>query len=518
MSTRYALHRSVTLSVLSSVRSEAAHGEDVGCSIQGPVTAALRRAQAPLCAEVRRLGSLAALQQAEQLVRALEETPRYRALCEPEARRGGRRLLRPEVLFPTSARHPPRYLHLRSEGAGLNLPVTARAWPDVHAFLSALAAGLSAREAAKFPPALRELFHELKRARLLVPHEGAVPTQGPGALFAGHNMVRVDTGGARLLVDPWFRGMSRIDLPSYPPVQAQDVGPVDAVLITHSHGDHFHLGSLLQLPRSTRILVPDTARESLFSTDIAARLRQAGFQHVEPMAWWATARVGDAEVSALPFHGEQPTDREGIYPGLFNHGNAWLVRSPGFSCAFAADAGHDIREDMAHVFRKVGKAGPVDVLFTGIRGFRIPPLFFAFSTLDPFLVNVPLDELSRPQRLMADPREALRWGKLLHARAVVPCADGGAPWYWREGMGPRYPGYPGTPVEGANMLEENPDADPFPERLEWERARVSNAPEALLLRPGEGLTVRAGAIQRVVHPRFRWPFQAPPLPARAAAR
>ena len=46
------------------------------------------------------------------------------------------------------------------------------------------------------------------------------------------------------------------------------------------------------------------------------------------MPWWQTSRVGDAEITALPFYGEQPTDGEGVYPGLFNEGNTWLVRSP----------------------------------------------------------------------------------------------------------------------------------------------------------------------------------------------
>jgi len=377
----------------------------------------------------------------------------------------------------------------------------------VHAFLSGLAEGLTARDAARFPAFLRELFAELRAAGMLVPWEGPVALASPGVFFAGHNMARVDTGGARLLVDPWFRGLSQLDLPSYPPVQAQDVGPVDAVMITHTHGDHFHLGSLLQLPRSTRILVPAVSRESLFSTDAVARLAQAGFTRVEPMPWWRSTRVGDAEVTALPFYGEQPTDGEGLYPGLFNEGNAWLVRSPAFSCVFAADAGHDVRGEMAGVFRRVARGGAVDLLFTGIRGFRIPPLFFAFSTLDPFLANAPLDDLARPQRLMADAREALRWGTLLGAKAVVPCADGGAPWYWREGMGPRYPGYPGVPVEGASQREENPDADPFPELLVSERARRGHGPQALLLRPGEAVTLQRGRALQVPHPRFLWPFQ-----------
>ncbi|MBM4381437.1 MAG: MBL fold metallo-hydrolase, partial [Deltaproteobacteria bacterium] len=336
MTQRWTLHRSITLSVLASVRSEAARGQDVGCSIQGPVTAALRRAQTPLRREVRRLGERAALEQAAALIRALEETPRYRALTVPRGRRGGRRHLRPEVLFPSPARHAPRFLHVQTEGAGLDLPVPRGAWPHVQDFLSALAGGMSVREAARFPTFLQELLGELRAAGLLAPWAGPVQLDAPGVFFAGHHMARVDTGGARLLVDPWFRGMSAVDLPSYPPVQAQDVGPVDAVLITHTHGDHFHLGSLLQLPRSTRVLVPAVVRESLFSTDAAARLRQAGFAHVEPMPWWSSTRVGDAEITALPFHGEQPTDGEGVYPGLFNEGNTWLVRSPAFSSAFAA--------------------------------------------------------------------------------------------------------------------------------------------------------------------------------------
>lgn len=29
----------------------------------------------------------------------------------------------------------------------------------------------------------------------------------------------------------------------------------------------------------------------------------------------------------LYFHGEKPTDEEGPYKGLFNEGNAWLVRA-----------------------------------------------------------------------------------------------------------------------------------------------------------------------------------------------
>jgi hypothetical protein len=112
---------------------------------------------------------------------------------------------------------------------------------------------------------------------------------------------------------------------------------------------------------------------------------------------------------------------------------------------------------------------------------------------------------------MAGPEEALEFGELLGARYVVPCADGGAPWYWREGMGPRYPGYPGEPVSGASQLDENPDADPYPERLEQIQRERGKGPRTLLLRPGEGLRWRGQKAPEIVRQRgFIWPFGGPP--------
>ena len=182
------------------------------------------------------------------------------------------------------------------------------------------------------------------------------------------------------------------------------------------------------------------------------------------------------------------------------------MRTPDFSAAFYADAGHDVRGDMRAVSREVQAEASVDVLFCGIRGFRLKPLFFGFTTLEAFLVNVPVDALTTPQQLMAGPEEALAFGALLGARYVVPCADGGAPWYWREGMGPRYPGYAGTPVPGASHLDENPDADPFPERLLEVAER--GGPRPLLLRPGEAFRWRGRRAPELVQQApFRWPYE-----------
>ncbi|NVI98089.1 MBL fold metallo-hydrolase [Myxococcus sp. AM009] len=506
---RFTLHRGVSLAVLASARTEADHHEDLGCSIQGPTARPVRRAFLPLKRHVATLGREGALHDAEALVRWLEDTPRYAALCVGKQRRMGRRVLRPDVLFPEATRHRPRVLHLRQEALGLDVPVRAPEWPAVADFFAALARGATRAELRAFAalPVLAELVADLGQAGWLVRHEAPVEVPAPGALFVGHNTVLVTGREGRVLVDPYFRPEGAVDLPGYAAMQPRDVGRVDAVVITHSHGDHFHLGSLLQLPRDTRIFVPAVARESLFSTDCALRLSQLGFTRVEPLRWGESRQVGDVTVRALPFYGEQPTDGEGPYPDLFNEGNAWLVRAPGFSAAFFADSGHDVRGDMAAVCRRVRREAPVDVLFCGVRGFRLAPIFFGFTTLEAFLVNVPRAMLKAPQRLMAGPEEALRYGALLGARYVVPCADGGAPWYWREGMGPRYAGYPGEPVSGASHLDENPDADPYPERLAEVRRTMKDAPKPLVLRPGESLRWKGARTPEVVrHPGFVWPY------------
>ena len=323
----------------------------------------------------------------------------------------------------------------------------------------------------------------------------------------GHNTVVVRSADRQVLVDPFlFPHTSRYPQ-DYQPVRLAELGVLDAVLITHSHPDHFDLGSLLQIPSATRMIVPYVERESLLAVDMSARLAELGFDRITVLEWGQSTSVGDIEVHALPFYGEQPTDGEVLHPTVRNVGNTYLVRTPSLSAVFLADSGRDGQGDVKQVAARArARLGAVDIVFAGYRGWLAYPSQHLLTTVARFLLFVPPWLWGVRQRIMTDADEALDVAERWQARYVAGYADGGAPWFWESGLGPRlddeapselsaFDPYPESLLNRASARSQSGDGTP-----------IASPVRPLLLRPGDSLRGLSGTPEVVRVAGHRWPY------------
>jgi L-ascorbate metabolism protein UlaG (beta-lactamase superfamily) len=447
-------------------------------------------AYTPVVDRVREHGTGDFMQIAPELLAVSLRTNGFATLTRPDGPK--RWSIKSEVLYPEPEKLYPKALWLECETTGgkLRANVPAGHWPIVHELVARLnTVGCSAEGDPDLHSDQRALLDAMRGEQLL---EDAEDVTAPLAdvdsadlTFVGHNTVVVRSGRARVLVDPLLFPASSVYPARYQPLTLADVGAPDAVLITHSHPDHFDPASLLRIPPATRIIVPYLERETLLAVAMADRLRQLGFTRVTSLEWGQAISVGDIEIFALPFFGEQPTDSDVLHPTVRNNGNTYVVRTPTLSAAFLADSGHDAQGDVKQVATRARSTlGPVDVVFAGYRGWFTYPAQHLLSSVTRFMLFVPPELWGIRQKIMIDADDAVdvaeRWG----ARFVAGYADGGAPWYWHVGLGPRL---------DDDQARELSAFDPFPEWLGVRAATRSQTPDGLPIRsPVRPLLIRPG--------------------------
>jgi L-ascorbate metabolism protein UlaG (beta-lactamase superfamily) len=430
-----------------------------------------------------------------------------RRLCQPGALgdlylRPG--VLRSECLYPDEQLVRPRSLVVSASQADVasELPLGELAPRELAGFFVDLRHGMPAPSSA----GARALWQGLLNAGALTPAEPepAVSAGDQPVTFVGHATVLLRDEATRLLIDPLFVADQADLRDRYAPVVPWRVG-ADAVLITHSHGDHYDPSTLLRFGPDIRLIVPYVARESLLALDLAYRLRELGFRNVTALRWGEETSVGGFRIVALPFYGEQPTTEHSHHPEVRNAGNVYLVEGRHGRYAFTADSGRDGAGDVRSVAREARQSfGPLDILFAGFRNWSLYPVQYLNPVFARYFLFVPPSEWTVRQSIMNDADAALDTAEAWNAGVVVPYANGGAAWYHRRLIGPA--------PEGRGNLDD--PFDPYPElvadrceRRSMVGATAIGSPvRVVLARPGDGLVGKGRDTAVARKAPHAWPY------------
>ncbi len=256
----------------------------------------------------------------------------------------------------------------------------------------------------------------------------------PGIYRKEHACVVISSGTTQIIVDPVF--IAARGTPTKIPWKRpnHNLGaPVDAILITHSHLDHWNLPSLLatKMYKNGKVIVPWVPKENVNTCDYSSQLKNIGAQH-KVGRWGETYKVGNIEIDILPFYGEQASAKLSIADkNLRNWGNCYRVNTPQFSALLLVDSGKDPEGNMLQVVEKsVKQKGPVDFVLSCMREFASPFIPIGLSSYILSLSFSQLKELSNDfhknklEFSTAGPEGIVQICKAAKARGYMPYAQG----------------------------------------------------------------------------------------------
>lgn len=136
--------------------------------------------------------------------------------------------------------------------------------------------------------------------------------------WIGHSTFVLQMNGINLITDPvWARRVGIEKRLAPPGLALEELPPIDAVLLSHSHYDHMHLPTLRAIARANsglRLFVP---------VGLKRKLQGCGFERVTELAWWGRAHFGGLELNFVPAqHGTRRT----LFDINSSHWGGWVVR------------------------------------------------------------------------------------------------------------------------------------------------------------------------------------------------
>ena len=170
--------------------------------------------------------------------------------------------------------------------------------------------------------------------------------------WMGHSTVLVEVDGVRILTDPLLtRRLAHLRRRAPTP----NVGPVDAVLVSHVHMDHLHLASLRMSASGARLIVPEGAARLVRKIPACSieEVRRGGVVRLREPAGGRSA----VDVEVVPAHhlsGRGPHSRVSAAPV------GYVVRVAGRAVYFAGDT---------DLFDSMRALGPLDAALLPIWGW-----------------------------------------------------------------------------------------------------------------------------------------------------
>ena len=155
--------------------------------------------------------------------------------------------------------------------------------------------------------------------------------------WIGHTTFLIRLDGTTILTDPVFGSRIGIRLagsltlgPSRlvpPALRMRDLPPVDLVLVSHAHMDHYDLASLRRLEQDVPVL---------FAQDTTEFIEGFDFTNIQELDWGQSAEVKGVRIEALRVRhwGKRyPWDRDRGY-------NAYLLRKGRYAILFGGDTAY----------------------------------------------------------------------------------------------------------------------------------------------------------------------------------
>src|SRR5260221_6754721 len=187
------------------------------------------------------------------------------------------------------------------------------------------------------------------------------PETGLHAAWLGHSTVLLKVDGTTILTDPVFSdrvglsfgpvtvGLKRLVAPAAP---LQRLPPIDLVLLSHAHMDHFDLPTLRRLEN------PRTTVVTAFRT--SDLLRPGRYREAREMRWGDRTRVGGLELRAIEVKHWGARMRTDSYRGY----NGYLIEAGRYRILFGGDTA------MTPSFRAVHSSRPIDLAIMPISAYH----------------------------------------------------------------------------------------------------------------------------------------------------